>query len=780
MIGLLLVAQIGIVAHAPDTAASCIPFEITVAARAPGTRAPRLARPAGPGIQLLSESVVSRQDHDALGRPATLTEGRYVVAIGATGRVVLPPFVATSDGASARSAPLVVDVRPTGNLPPIVLVRSSLDVGGDRAVDTVWVGQQVDYVVDVQLNESARQRLRHNPTFFPPEMPAVLAYDLAPPPPVVRAGRSCFETLSYRRALFPLFPGAVRIAPATLTYSLPLSSSFFAREERFERQTETVAFTAVEPPRAGRPRDFTGAVGTVAAAARLDATAARMGDPVVFTVRLAGTGNVKLLPRPVVSVDWATVALGEERVTVDTSAARVRGVKEFDWLLTPRRAGRLVVPEIEYSYFDPQRVQYDVARTDSVVLPVASADLASGDTAAAARLPIRRVLSEEEPPPLPTRPWYWAVLALAPVPAALRRVMRRRRHRAVTQSASRRLRALRDARRPPTPRELRRAFLDALTERAPQLGSAVTTGGALARGLRRVGVTERTALAAEQLLARLDQAAFSPAGVVDPDLPARSAEVAAAVDREAMRTPPGSGAALVVLLVCSVAVAGVAMPEAVRRSFGEGVRAYERGELAASQRLFARAAARAPRAADAWANLGVAAWARGDTAHATLGWQRALRLDPLDGETRERLAAVQPPLIGAPSYVPPIPVNALALAALALWSAAWIALAVQAMRRTAGVRPLAGGALAIALVALVTALELQDRAEVRGLGVVRRTRDLLDAPSTEGMSAASANAGEVGALSVREGTWVRLVLDGGRAGWIPAAAVLPLDAPGMD
>jgi hypothetical protein len=45
-------------------------------------------------------------------------------------------------------------------------------------VDSLYVGQQVDYVVDVQLNAAARRRLRRNPTFFPPDMPAVLAYDV--------------------------------------------------------------------------------------------------------------------------------------------------------------------------------------------------------------------------------------------------------------------------------------------------------------------------------------------------------------------------------------------------------------------------------------------------------------------------------------------------------------------------------------------------------------------------------------------------------------------------
>ncbi|HET9010284.1 MAG TPA: SH3 domain-containing protein, partial [Gemmatimonadaceae bacterium] len=214
--------------------------------------------------------------------------------------------------------------------------------------------------------------------------------------------------------------------------------------------------------------------------------------------------------------------------------------------------------------------------------------------------------------------------------------------------------------------------------------------------------------------------------------------------------------------------------------FGDGVQAYERGQFANAQRLFARTASRVPRAADAWANLGTAAWARGDTAHAVLGWQRALRLDPLDDDTRDRLAAVQPPVIGAPGYVPPLPADALAVVALALWMAAWLGLAVQAVRRTPHLRPVAGGALAVALVALAAALELQDRAGVRGLGVLRGTRALLESPTPGAPSAATATAGEVAAVGVREGAWVRVSFGEGRAGWLPAAAVVTLDAAGVD
>jgi hypothetical protein len=64
--------------------------------------------------------------------------------------------------------------------------------------------------------------------------------------------------------------------------------------------------------------------------------------------------------------------------------------------------------------------------------------------------------------------------------------------------------------------------------------------------------------------------------------------------------------------------------------------------------------------------------------------------------------------------------------------------------------------------------------------VVRGARDLRESPSPDGAAVATAASGEVGSLGVREGAWVRIALDGARAGWLPAAAMLPLDGGGVD
>ncbi|CAN5569950.1 hypothetical protein BH09GEM1_BH09GEM1_31310 [soil metagenome] len=779
MIGLLVIAQLAVVAHAPDTASVCAPIEVSVAARATGSVAPVIQQfsPSG-ALELLKVSTSTRTERDGGGNPSTLTEATYLLAAEAPGRIVLPPFLATvgAQHASATAGP--VEVHSGGVLPPNVIVRAWLDRLGKPASDTLFVGQQVDYVVDVQLNESARQRLRRNPTFFPPEMPGVLAYDLAAPAAVTRVGRRCFETLSYRRALFPLFAGRTAIAPAALTYSLPLSTSFFSREESFELRTDSVRFTALDVPLNGRPPDFAGAVGEVAALTRVSTGAGRMGDPVVVTLRLEGSGNVKLWPRPALKLGWAAVANGEERVEVDTSRARVRGSKEFDWLVTPRQPGRQDIPSLTYPYFDPERIAYDTVSTQPLTLDIAAAALAEIDSTPVTHLGIRRALREETPPPVPTRPWYWLLLALGPAPAMLRRVNARARRRTERRSAARRLRDAATRGQGLTPRELRRLYLEAVADRVPAV-SGVVQPAAFTRALRLAGVTDLVAESAGALVGRLAASAFSPVGRAETGALAEALSVVRAIDVEAIRLSRARGTARTLAVIGALlgaAVVAQAIPDGLSRTFDAGVAAYDHAAFTTSQRLFARVAERAPRAADAWANLGAAAWSRGDSAAAARAWQRAIRLEPLDVESRERLDAFVPLIVRANGYVAPVPVTAIAIAALVLWLAAWIGLALPLRLRPPGSRALAGGALSLAVVLLLGALELSDRLESGGLGVLRETRPLVEAPGSAA-ALATGNVGETGTLGAREGAWVRIAIDPSRSGWVPASSVLPLDAP---
>ncbi|HVX40902.1 MAG TPA: hypothetical protein VHB25_15135 [Gemmatimonadaceae bacterium] len=792
MIALLAIAaQLTIVAHAPDTASTCQAIEVSVAVAAPGRAPPRLVVPSLAPVEVLRSSPVPHVTYDSGAGGGVMAEYRFVLTTDRVGQWTIPPFEAVGGGTVVRSRPLDIAVRPVGarGSLPTVVARARVDTAlgfSFRPVaqpETVYVGQQANYEVAVFLNAAVRDRLRRNPTFFPPDMQSMLAYDLPASAEAPRrpAGLHCFDALVYQRALFPLMPGRFAIPPAQLVYALPLSASFFSREETHELQTDSAVIVAVEPPQTGRPSDYAGAVGRLRLAARLDTNAARVGDPLVLTVRVSGTGNVKLLPRPSVSVSWASLVNGDERVTVDTTALRIGGSKEFDWVLTPRVAGELDVPPIRYSYFDPELRQYEVAAASPTHVHVGPGTLASADTMRAQTLlALRTRYRGPLDAPLHQHPVFWAVLALFPLPAITASARERRRRaaprpvdRASQLSAlARRVSAAEDA------SAVRRAFTAAIAERVRVAPESFTRPGALARVLRRRGVSTEVALDAENFLRRLDEAAFSSSGRLPDDAGAHAAKLYNQIDAEALPRLEILGTALgiVAIFAIGVATAHALDANAARSAFDRGVSAYEHHDFVTAREAFITSVADDPRAPDAWANLGTASWAAADTARAVTGWQRALRMEPLASDLRDRVELVHALPVSSAGYVPPIPASWLFDLAAVLWCGAWGVGAFRARRgRAAITRDLA----AVALVAggfMVGGFVLADRFAGRRLAVVRHTAALSRDPELGGELGPTAIIGEVVRVRGRQGAWTRVVLDDGRDGWVDNAALVPLDA----
>jgi tetratricopeptide (TPR) repeat protein len=785
-----LAAQLSIVAHAPDAAAACEAIEVSVAIRAPGVVAPQIVAPSLAPFEILRSSSVPRVTIDGSGG-SLIAEYRYVLSTDRVGSYVIPPFEARLGGALVRSRPIGISIGPTtprGNRPMVVArarVDTSLEVNS-RAItqpETVFVGQQANYEVAVFLNETVRDRLRHNPTFFPPDMQSMLAYDLPirGDPARRRVGTHCFDALLYQRALFPLLPGRFSIPPAQLVYSLPLSASFFSREESHELQTDSTVVVAIEPPLAARPADYAGAVGNLRVSARVDTSSSRVGDPVVLTVRVSGTGNVKLFPRPDVNIAWGSLVKGDERVRVDTTARKIGGSKEFDWVLTPRIAGELDLPPIRYPYFNPDSRRYEVASTSPARLRVQTGALASADTSTSdAILALRTSYRGAPADPMREHPALWVFLALAPLPALTLSVRDRRRGRVTpSRGAADRLRSMAQARAPlADAREVRRTFTAALRERLDIDPESFSAPGRLARALRRRGVSTTAAVEAEQLLRELDEAAFSAGGALPRDAAARALRLYATTDSEALsRADFGRAGTLVIgILLFGAAALHALDVGAAREAFVRGVSAYAAHDYVAARDAFIQSVAAEPRAPDAWANLGTAAWAAGDTARGVLGWQRALRAEPRASDMRERIELVHALPFGSAGYVPPVGAGWVFVVAALLWCIAWASTARRTYKGL-GPRPRRVTALvAVALTIGMGGVVLSEHLAGRNLAVVRSTTSLSADPTLAGERGPTTIVGEVVRVGGRQGAWTRVVLDDGRDGWLESASLFPLGA----
>ena len=793
MIGVLAIAaQLSIVAHAPDTAQTCDAIEVTVAVSGAGRspQVPRLNAPSFAPFDVLRSSSMPHVSYSRSDNTVT-AEYRYVLTTDRVGAFAIPSFEARLGNATARSRPIEVVVRGgTRSNRPMVVARARIDTSLDVKTsaltlpETVYVGQQANYEVAVFLNETVRERLRRNPTFFPPDMQSMLAYDLPArgDGPRRSGGSHCFDALVYQRALFPLMPGRFAIPPAQLVYSLPLSASFFAREETHELQTDSTVIVAVEPPASGRPSDYGGAVGNLHVAAKLDTIGSRVGDPMTLTVRVSGTGNVKLFPRPSVGVEWANLVKGDERVQVDTAARKIAGAKEFDWVLTPKVAGELDLPPIRYTYFNPETRRYETASTNPTHLRVGTGSLASADTARTESVLSLRTRYRGAPStPLHEHPIFWIAPALVPIPAvSLRARDKRARRPAKPASAAMRLAALtRDESSARDACEVRRVYTFALAERLGLNPESFTRTGALARALRRRGVSTEVALDAERFLRQLDEAAFSASGTLPADSAKRAKTLYETVDAEALPLASISGSTIATICLLLVA-GGFATADArqtmnARQSFDAGVEAYARHDFATARDAFIATVQAEPRAPDGWANLGTAAWAVADTAKSVAAWQRALRMEPLANDVRERVELAHSLPLTSAGYVPPMPASWVFNIAALIWLGAW---GTAAYRAAKGRDDLTRETALVALVAGMMAVGgfvVSERLAGRHLAVVRQTTALRGEPDLSGDADATAIVGEVVRVSGRQGAWSRVILDDGRDGWLESETTLSLD-----
>jgi hypothetical protein len=321
--------------------------------------------------------------------------------------------------------------------------------------------------------------------------------------------------------------------------------------------------------------------------------------------------------------------------------------------------------------------------------------------------------------------------------------------------------------------EVHHALRRALEMRMPGVALPWADPAGMRRALRHRGVTDATIARTQTLLAKLDGTAYGGDATPIPDAAQQALSVLNAIDNEARgaRLPRGRarvvpGVAFVMFVLGNTALA---QSENARLLHTQAQAAYANGDFGAAADAFFEAARLEPNSANAWANAGTASWVAADTGRAVVGWQRALRLNPLDTETRDRLARVGADAGSARSAVWPLPRRVAGWAALTLWLFAWLQLA-RGRRRTLSYAALAS-ALVLGAVSQLHGARLNDKS----LAVVRDPIALRTLPALGAETGATPLTGEIVRVEERRGVWARISAGGGRDGWIDGARLLAFD-----
>jgi len=198
-----------------------------------------------------------------------------------------------------------------------------------------------------------------------------------------------------------------------------------------------------------RPASFAGAVGKFDITAAATPTRASAGDPITLKLNITGRGNFDRVSAPSLESSdvWKTYKPSAKFEAEDS--AGYEGIKTFEMTIVPQQSGKLEIPALEFSYFDPEQKAYVTRASPPQSVEIAPG--ASGSTPLAkasthetvpANVPVANVddLAPNKLAPgsftSSLRPWFtnpWlAGTALSPLPlmAGAMWMMRRRDRRA--------------------------------------------------------------------------------------------------------------------------------------------------------------------------------------------------------------------------------------------------------------------------------------------------------------------------------------------------------------
>lgn len=235
-----------------------------------------------------------------------------------------------------------------------------------------------------------------------------------------------------RQVVVPMSAGTKSIPPAKAV--LVVDTLF----HRLRRDLTSAPLTVeVRPLPAGAPPEFRNAVGSYAMEAELDKPGVRLDEAFVVRVTVRGRGHLKGLEEPL------RPDLPDLRIFKATSALRlderdpVSGSKVFEYVMVPRRTGKVTIPPFVLCHFDPGRKEYRILRTVPLTVevepgasPVGEPPAEAGGDAASYHdglRPPRHVAPSVGHRLLHRTPWPWAVLAWDLLAVAIAAVLSARR-----------------------------------------------------------------------------------------------------------------------------------------------------------------------------------------------------------------------------------------------------------------------------------------------------------------------------------------------------------------
>ena len=315
----------------------------------------------------------------------------YMVNGRNPGAFVIPAIDVKTDTGVVRTEPIALKVepqkpgaqQPAGGDAPVASVRIEVPK------KTVYLGESVPVEVRMFVDRRIRWNIEEMPVLegegftkvrFPRPQQEAMRKD----------GRE-YDVLSFRTTISPGRAGKVTLGPMEVPFvaSIPrakrarpkspfdlLDNDFFdepfgvfGQMERRKVTADPVELDVKPLPAAGRPADFSGAVGKFQMAVESNPKKVKVGDPVTLKMRISGKGNFDRVNAPTLvdPAGWHPYeASGDFKPSDELSTS---GTKTFEMAVVPEEK-KTQMPQVQFSYFDSDAEKYVTLKSEPQPLAV--------------------------------------------------------------------------------------------------------------------------------------------------------------------------------------------------------------------------------------------------------------------------------------------------------------------------------------------------------------------------------------------------------------------------
>ncbi len=315
----------------------------------------------------------------------------YTLSPTARGTFIIEQATIVINGQTYKSLPKEVEVtaavdKPSDELSVDDVAEQSLHLVAEVSKTNPFLNEAVSVVYKLYVSPSitvSNFRPLDNPTynnFWSQDMP-VTRYDVQ---------NGTFEGKSYRFVvlkrvvLYPQKDGELEIEPLSLdvTVDVPTNKRDFFGGRVYTQTNKTVSAGRrtinVKPlPEEGKPLGFSGAVGDFEFSVEATKTELNASESLQAIVEVRGKGNLKLFQLPEPSLPGSLEVYDPEfKENVRTSLSGMQGVVSNSYTIIPSFRGKYPIPQVSFSYFDPEKGTYHTITSDEKLINVVDGPVA--------------------------------------------------------------------------------------------------------------------------------------------------------------------------------------------------------------------------------------------------------------------------------------------------------------------------------------------------------------------------------------------------------------------